>query len=69
MFQGLRQTLGRLRAALSRCTERAYEDRDAAENPIEAAFAEGEAHAFTIAEEDVREAEADAGPPRPGTTS
>jgi hypothetical protein len=57
MLEGLRQTLKRLRSSLSRRTEQAYEDRDAANNPLEAAFAEGEAHAFTIAEDEVREAQ------------
>ena len=70
MFEGLRQTLQRLRSSLSHRTEQAYEDRDAAETPIEAAFAEGEAHAYMAAEQEVREAEqGDQGPAAAGTDS
>ena len=57
MFNRLTQTLTRLRSSLSHRTEQAYEERDAAETPIEAAYAEGQARAFTVAEEEVREAE------------
>ena len=65
MFDRLTRTLSRLRSSLSRRTEQAYEDRDAAENPLEAAYAEGQARAFTVAEEEVREAEQDEDPEAP----
>jgi hypothetical protein len=65
MFNRLTQTLSRLRSSLSRRTEQAYEERDAAETPLEAAYAEGQAQAFTVAEEEVREAEQEEGPEPP----
>ena len=48
----------RLRESLAARAERAYKDRDAADDPSSAqSYAEGESHAYGIAEGEVRKAE------------
>ncbi|MDX6584225.1 MAG: hypothetical protein QOI10_3409 [Solirubrobacterales bacterium] len=60
MLDRLRNTLGRLQRSLFNKTEDAYRHRDAAENDSQAeAYAEGEAHAYSVAEDEVREAQSD----------
>ena len=57
MREGVRETLSRLRSIFSVRAEDAYEHRDAAGTPEEHAYAEGEAHAYGVASDQVREAE------------
>jgi hypothetical protein len=52
-------TLRRLRNSLSGKAEQAYKDRDAAEGSTEEAYADGEAHAYGDASDEVRKAETD----------
>ena len=58
MLDQVRTTLERLRISLSRKAEQAYDDRDAERgNSRAAAYAEGEAHAYGLASDEVREAQ------------
>ncbi|MDX6580876.1 MAG: hypothetical protein QOI10_60 [Solirubrobacterales bacterium] len=53
------ETLSRLRRSLSRKAEDAYTARDAAQTAHAATYADGEAHAYGVAANEVREAEED----------
>jgi hypothetical protein len=55
----LNETLKRLRASLSRKADDAYTDRDKATTPCEAKYAEGEGHAYGVAEDEIRQAQED----------
>ena len=56
--------LNRLRKSFAAGAEKAYSDRDAAESDSrEEAYAEGESHAYVIAEDQARKAEKAAEPP------
>jgi hypothetical protein len=56
----LNKTLDRLRKTLWARTEQAYVDRDAkGANDQAQSYASGEAHAYGVAEEDVRDAQRD----------
>lgn len=58
MVNRIRITLHRLRSSFSRKAERAYAERDAARGDSQTeAYAQGEGHAYAVAEEEVREAE------------
>ena len=58
MPDNVRRALGRLRETLWNRTEQAYADRDSEGNTDYArTFAAGEAHAYGIAEMDVRDAQ------------
>ncbi|MFI5121545.1 MAG: hypothetical protein ACHQJ5_01485 [Vicinamibacteria bacterium] len=58
MLARLKNALGRLRRSLSNKAEDAYKERDAAEDDSQAeAFASGEAHAYSVAEGEVRDEE------------
>jgi hypothetical protein len=57
MDSWLKGLLGKLRSRLSDKAHSAYEDRDAADTPQEEAYAAGEAHAFGVAADEVRDAE------------
>jgi hypothetical protein len=58
VLNDLRRALGRLRETLSNRAEQAYTDRDAKDSTDYARnFAAGEAHAYGIAEMDVRDAQ------------
>lgn len=58
MLSDVRRALGRLRETLSNRAEQAYTDRDAEDITADARnFAAGEAHAYGIAERDVRDAQ------------
>ena len=62
MLEQLKRVLAGLRAKLSARTEKAYHDRDApGATANDEAYASGEAHAYTKAESDVRDAERDEG--------
>ena len=68
MLDQVKQTLARLRRLLSGKAEDAYHDRDAAgEDSRREAYAAGEAHAYGVAVDDVRnEEQNDAGSPSGG---
>lgn len=58
MIDLLRKTLRRLRAGFSKKAEQAYRDRDAARDRSHAqAYAAGEAHAYGVASDEVRDAQ------------
>ena len=68
MLDQVKQTLARLRRLLSGKAEDAYHDRDAAgADSTREAYAAGEAHAYGVAVDDVRnEEQNDAGSPPGG---
>jgi len=53
MPERLGRVLDRLRKTLSRRADQAYEDRDSAQDLRAEAYAEGEGHAYGVAEDDV----------------
>lgn len=64
MLDSAKGTLGRLRKLFAAGSEMAYSDRDAAEGASrDEAYAEGEGHAYGIAEGEVRKAEKAIEPP------
>jgi len=64
LLDQLKRVLGRLRATVSGRADQAYTDRDAEGASDEAQiYAAGEAHAYSVAEDDVRKAQRDGDSP------
>ena len=58
MLDEVKKRLSRLREAFGTWAEKAYADRDAADElSLERSFAEGESHAYGVAESEVRRLE------------
>ncbi|UJA19083.1 hypothetical protein HJD18_01915 [Thermoleophilia bacterium SCSIO 60948] len=57
MLATISDTLGALRRSVSHRIERAYDERDSAEDEVEMAYAEGKAEALSAVETDVIRAE------------
>ena len=69
MLDALNSTLGRLRKSLSEKADEAYAERDASGTDEAQAYAAGESHAYGIASDEVRAAQAEDDPPATGEGS